>query len=155
MLQVIHGSSQTKPGGDKNLHRSNKLNQAIIHPMHRWQMVTDILSHLTGVKYFSILDVKSSFWNLKHYYQSSNLITLACMYGIYMYKRLSFGLSWIRDLFQRYIDEIFTGVRQHVVGIADDILVVSFEDDVSDNDQALEAVLKWAQDVSLKLYPDK
>ena len=52
-----------------------KLNQAIIYPMHKGQMVAHILSHLTGAKYFSLLDAKSGFWNL-----SSKLTTFVCTY---------------------------------------------------------------------------
>ena len=51
-----------KPSGDVQLCIDPaKLNRAIFQPIHRGQTVLDILSKLSGVKYFSLLDAKHGF----------------------------------------------------------------------------------------------
>ena len=132
-----------------------KLNEAIIRPVHRGQTVSDILANLAGAKYFSLLDARSGFWNLKLDDKSSRLTTFACMFGRYRYLRLPFGLSCSSDLFQKKVDETFVDLRSNVMGIADDILVVGFSEDRSDHDLFLECTLQRCQDVNLKLNPDK
>ena len=43
----------------------------------------------------------------------------------------------------------------NVFGIADNILVIGYEKDRADHDEAVYSVLKWCQDVNLKLNTDK
>ena len=57
-------------------------------------------------------------------------------------------------MFQSKIDEIFNDMP-NVFGIADDILVIGYEKDGADHDEAVYSVLKWCQDVNLKLNKDK
>ena len=42
-----------------------------------------------------------------------------------------------------------------VFGIADDILVIGYDKDGADHDEAVYKVLKWCQDVNLKLNKEK
>ena len=106
--------------------------------------MSDILSKLSGVKYFSLLDAKHGFWNLHLDDESSKLTTFVTPYGCYRSKCLPFGLSCAGDLFQAKIDEIFSDMCDSMQGIADDILVKGFEDDGSDHDTALDAVCAHA-----------
>ena len=57
-------------------------------------------------------------------------------------------------MFQRKIDEIFNDIS-NVFGIADDILVIGYDKDKADHDKVVYSVLKWCQDVNLKLNKDK
>ena len=43
----------------------------------------------------------------------------------------------------------------NVFGIAHDILVMGYDKDGTDHDKALDKVLKWCQDVNLKLNKEK
>ena len=43
----------------------------------------------------------------------------------------------------------------NVFGIADDILVIGYDKDITDHDKAVYSVLKWCQDINLKLNKDK
>ena len=43
----------------------------------------------------------------------------------------------------------------NVFGIADDILVIGYNKDGADHDEAVYKVLKWCQDVNLKLNIEK
>ena len=70
-------------------------------------------------------------------------------------KRLSFGPSCARVLFLRKSGKIFTDIETAMLVITDDILLVGFLDDGSDHDHTLETILKQAQNVNLKVNPDK
>ena len=51
--------------------------------------------------------------------------------------------------FQAKIDEIFSDMHDSTQGIADDILVIGFDDDSSDHDAALDAVCAHVEKVNL------
>ena len=53
-------------------------------------------------------------------------------------------------MFQHKIDKIFNNMP-NVFGIADDILVIGYDKDGTDHDEAVYKVLKWCQDVNLNL----
>ena len=130
------------------------LNQALIGPIHRSPMLNDILLKLNNVQYMSIIDVSSGYHNLKLDKQSSYLTTFACPFGRYRYKRLPFGAVLAGDMFQHKIDEIFNDM-QNVFGIADDILVIGYNKDGADHDEAVYKQLKQCQDVNLKVNKEK
>ena len=60
----------------------------------------------------------------------------------------------VGDMFQYKIDEMFNDMP-NVSGIADDILVIGYDNDGKDHDKAVYSVLKQCQDVNLKLNKDK
>ena len=64
------------------------------------------------------------------------------------------GAAPAGDMFQRKIDEIFNDMP-NVFGITDDILVVGYEDDGRDHDEAVQKVLQRCRKDKLKLNKDK
>ena len=131
-----------------------QLNQALIRPIHRGPTLNDILPKLNNVQYMSIIDASLSFHNLRLDKQSSYLTTFACPFGRYRYKHLLFGAALAGDMFQHNIDNIFNNMP-NVFGIADDILVIRYDKDGTDHDEAVYKVLKWCQDVNPKLNKEK
>ena len=102
----------------------------------------------------SIIDASWGYHNLKLDKQSPYLTTFACPFGRYRYKHLPFGAVPAGNTFQRKIDKIFNDML-NVLGIADDILVIGYDTDGIDHDEAVYKVLKQCQDVNLKLNKDK
>ena len=80
--------------------------------------------------------MSSGYHNLKVDEKPSYLTMFACQFGRYRYKRLLFGASPARDMFQRKIDNIFKDLS-NVFSIADDILVLEYETDGKDHDEVL------------------
>ena len=113
-------------------------------------MLNDILPKLNNVQYMSIIDVSLGYHNLKLDKQSSYLTTFACLFGRYRYKHLPFRATSAGDMLQCKIDEILNDMP-NVFGIAEDILVIGCNKDGRDHDKAVYKVLKWCQDVNLKL----
>ena len=102
----------------------------------------------------SIIDVSLGYHNLKLDKQSSYLTIFACPFGRYRYKHLPFGAAPAGNMFQHKIDEIFNDMP-NVFGIADGILVIGYDKDGTDHNKAVNKVLRWCQDVNLKLNKDK
>ena len=106
------------------------------------------------MQYTSIIDASSGYHNLKLDMQSSYLTTFSCPFGRYHYKCLMFGAAPGGNMFQRKINEIVNDIP-NVFGIADDILVIGYDKDRADHNEAVYSVLEQCQDVNLKLNKDK
>ena len=65
-----------------------------------------------------------------------------------------FGAGLAGDMFQRKIVKIFKD-SPNVFGITDDILVVGYDRDGKDHDDALQTVLQISRQEKLKLNKDK
>ena len=102
----------------------------------------------------SIINASSGYHNLRIDMQLSYLTTFTCPFGRYRYKHLLFGAGVVGDMFQCKIDEIFNDMPT-VFGIADNILVIGYDKGGADHNKAVYSVLRWCQDVNLKLNKDK
>ena len=131
-----------------------QLNQALIRLIHRGPTLDDILPRINNMQYMSIINVSSGYHNLRLDTQSSFLTTFACVFGRYRYKCLPFETAPMGDMFQHKIGEIFNDMP-NVFGIADGILVIGYHKDRADHDKAVYNVLRWCQDVNLKLNKDR
>ena len=89
----------------------------------------------------SIIDASLGYHNLHLDTQSSYLTTFTCPFGRYQYKDLPFGMAQARDMFQCKIDEVFNHMP-NVFGITDDILVIGYDEDGTDHDEAVYSMLR-------------
>ena len=131
-----------------------QLNQVLIRPVHRGPTLNNILPRLNNIQYMLIINASSGYHNLKLDKQSSYLTTVSCLFGRYQYKHLPFGGVPLGYMFQHKIDEIFNDMP-NVFGIADNILVIGYDKNGADCNEAVYSVLKWCQDVNLKLDKEK
>ena len=122
----------------------------LIRPIHRDPTLNNILPKLNNVKYMSIIDASLGYHNLQLDTKSSYLTMFACPFGRYWYKHLPFGAVPAGNMFQCKIDEIFNDMP-NVFGIADDILVIGYDEDGADHDATVHKVLKQCREVNLKL----
>ena len=93
--------------------------------------------------------MSSSYHNLKLDKQSSYLTTFSCSFGRHGYKCLPFRAVPAGDMFQCKINEIFNDMP-NVFGIADNILVIGYDKNGANHNEAVYSVLRWCQDVNLK-----
>ena len=85
---------------------------------------------------------------------SSYLTMFACPFGQYWYKHLPFGAAPTGNMFQCKIDKIFSDMPS-VFGIADDILVIEYNEDAADHNAAVHKVLQQCEEVNLQLNKEK
>ena len=118
-----------------------RLNQALIRPVHRGPTVNDIFPKPTHAKYLTLIDTISEYHNLKLDEKLSYLMTFCHQFGRYRYMRLPFGPAPSGDIFQRKIDKIIRELP-NVFDIADDILIVDFNNNKADHDRTANRVLQ-------------
>ena len=115
-----------------------QLNQALIRPIHRGPTLNDILPKLNNVQNMSIIDASLGYHNLKLDKKSLYLTTFACQFG--WYNQLPFRAVPLGDMFQCKIDKIFSAMP-NIFGIADDILVVGYDENGAYHDAAVHNML--------------
>ena len=67
---------------------------------------------------------------------------------------MPFEATIASDVFQHKLDECF-GKIDHIIIIADDIMIVGYKPDHSDHDQAFTTLLQTAQNCNVKFICDK
>lgn len=128
------------------------LYKAIRRPRYPMKTLNDVLLLLSGAKYFTKLDARSGYWNIKLFEQSSYLATFNTPYGRYRFLRLPFGLKSSQDEFQRKTAECFSDLSG-TVAIVDDTLV--YGKTRQEHDSNLRAALQRARERGIKLNCDK
>ena len=128
------------------------LNTAIKRPHYPMPTLDDALSKMAGARYFSKLDAKSGYWQMKLDDESSCLTTFNSPFGRYKFRRLPFGIVCAQDEFQRKMDEIFEELPG-VTPLIDDVIIHGKTQE--EHDVNLKAALNRASDRNLKLNPEK
>ena len=103
------------------------LNKTLIRPVHRGLTLNNILPRLADMKCLILINEHLGCLTLKLDKKSSYLATISCPFGRNQCIRLSFGAGPVGDMFQKKIDELFSGMS-NVFGIADDILIIGFDE---------------------------
>ena len=106
------------------------LNKALLRPHHPVKTIEDILSNMPNAKVFSILDAKTSFWQVPLDEESSLLTTFITPIGRYKFLRMPYGIKTGTEVFQCSIEHLFTNQPCEIV--VDDILVYGRSQDDHD-----------------------
>jgi len=64
---------------------------------------------MSGAALFSVLDAKSSFWQIKLDHESSMLTTFSTPFGRYRFLRIPFGTSSASEVLQCSMEPLFAG----------------------------------------------
>ena len=128
------------------------LNKAVKREQYIMTTLDDITARLAGAKYFSILDARPGYWQIKLDEESSRLTTFNTPFGRYRFTRMPFGIKCAQNLFQRLVDEIFPGL-DGIAGIADDIVV--YDHTKAQHMANLKAMLRRSRERGVKLNHDK
>ena len=80
------------------------LNKALMRPHHPMRTVEEVAAHI-----FSVLDAKSSFWQVRLDDASSLHTTFTTPYGRFKFLKMPFGICTASQVFQRAMEQIFAG----------------------------------------------
>ena len=127
------------------------LNTALQRPHHPMRTVEEVASQMANATLFSVLDAKSSFWQISLDSKSSLLTTFSTPFGRYRFLRMPFGINSASEVFQRTMEQIFAGYPCAIV--VDDIIVGGRTE--AEHDANLKRVLDRARKVNLRLNPRK
>lgn len=97
------------------------LNTALKRPHHPMRTVEEVAAQMSSSIVFSVLDAKSSFWQISLDHRSSMLTTFSTPFGRYRFLRMPFRLNSASEVFQHSMEQIFTGYPCAI--IVDDILI--------------------------------
>lgn len=101
---------------------SRPLNKAIKRQHCRLPTAEEIISEMSGARYFSKLDASSGYWQIKVDEESSDLLTFGIPFGRYRFKRLPFGIHSASEVLQSEIASIITDLPG-CTNSQDDIIV--------------------------------
>lgn len=112
----------------------------------------EVCAKLAGKKWFSVLDLKDGYWQIKLSEKASHLCTFSTPFGNYRFLRLPFGLKVAAQLFQKFNDMNFRDLAGVTVYI-DDILIAA--DTQDEHDAILHRVIERAKQKNVKFNKEK
>ncbi|KAB0793022.1 hypothetical protein PPYR_12642 [Photinus pyralis] len=131
-----------------------KLNDITIGDSFPLPNISDILDQLGHSKYYSVIDLKSGFHQIKMDKNDAPKTAFSTPTGHYQFNRMPFGLKTAPATFQRLINNVLIGLNnQKCFVYLDDIVVHG--DTLENHNIRLKEVFQRLADHNLKIEPDK
>ena len=129
-----------------------KLNRITVFDAEPMPSAEDIYAKLSGDKYFSKIDLRKGYWQIKMDAASKDKTAFATPDGLYNFKTMPFGLVCAPAVFSRLMRTLLRGLKG-VDNYIDDILIhtESFDDHV----RCLEEVLQRLSEANMTAKPSK
>ena len=148
VVPVLKGDGSLRLCGDYKL----TVNKAALVDTYPIPTVHELFSNLAGGVIFSKLDMSQAYAQLCLDERSKQLTVINTHRGLFRYNRLSFGISSAPGIFQRAMEELFSGVEGVSIYL-DDILIKGAT--IREHDNTLKLVLSKLQSAGLKLKLEK
>lgn len=131
--------------------RLNNLTKKDAYPLPR---IEETFALLSGSKWFTVLDLKSGYYQLEMEPSDRPKTAFTTPFGIWQFRRMPQGLTNSPATFQRTMEKVMAGLNlQEVITFLDDLIV--FSDSLEEHEERLMKVLKRIADFGLKLSPSK
>ena len=128
-----------------------ELNKAIQREHHHIPTLDDIAHKFSGMKLFTILDMKHAYWHIPLDRKSQLLTTFNTPFGRKCFLRLPFGINSAAEVFEKRVEEMFGDLQ---VAIYFDDLIV-FGQNQEEHDANLKKLLERAKKYNVKFNKDK
>jgi RNase H-like domain found in reverse transcriptase/Reverse transcriptase (RNA-dependent DNA polymerase)/Integrase zinc binding domain len=129
-----------------------ELNQHIRRRHFPLTTIEEIATRISGSKYFTLLDCRRGFWQIKVTPRTSKYFTFSTPWGRFSFLRLPFGVASAPEVFQQLMCNILRGCINTEPSM-DDILIHA--NNQHDLERYTEAVLQRLNDVGLTLNREK
>jgi hypothetical protein len=117
------------------------LNEVTIKNKYPLPRIDDLFDQLKGVKYFSKIDLRSGYYQLKIQSEDVLKTALVTRYGQYEFTVMPFGLTNVPAYFMNHMNKVFMEeLDRFVIVFIDDILVYSRS--AEEHGQHLKVVLE-------------
>lgn len=130
----------------------SNINQIVKRRHYPLKTLEEIAANIINSKWFTLLDCKKGFWQIRVTERTSKYLTFATPWGRYICKRLPFGLASAPEVFQQIMNKIL----EYLPGVEcsmDDILIhAETRDELKKRTTVVLDKLKTA---GLKLNEDK
>ena len=131
------------------------LNKRTVKDAYALPRIDDVLDTLSGAKYFTKLDMKSSYYQveIEEVHKERTAFTVGPL-GFYEFNRLPFGLCNSPATFQRIMETCLGDLNMQICVIYLDDLIV-FSDTFEEHMERLELIFNRLRQYNLKLAPQK
>ncbi len=131
-----------------------KLNAQTIKDAYALPNLEEAFSVLTGSKWFSVLDLKSGYYQIEMDEQDKAKTAFVCPLGFWEFNRMPQGITNAPSTFQRLMERCMGSLnRTEVLVFIDDLIV--FSETLGEHEHRLIQVLNRLKEYGLKLSPDK
>ena len=113
-----------KPNGEIRccLDGSKTINPHIETNHYPIPLIDDLLVNKNNAKWFTVLDLKGAYTQLRVNEKSQQILGLNTIKGLYVYERLPFGIKPAASIFQSAMDKILENL-ENVQAYIDDVLI--------------------------------
>lgn len=122
---LVENHSEIKRGKRRMVINYKELNKFTIDDGYFLPHKDQLLARIRGKTYYSGLDCKSGFWQVRLDDESKLLTAFSCPQGQYQWKVVPFGLKQAPGIFQRFMDNYFKPLGDYCCVYVDDILIYS------------------------------
>ena len=131
-----------------------ELNKYTLPDAYPTPCLSHIVESLAGSRVFSSLDAAQAFHNVPIEEDSQDATAFVCMYGLFKFLRMPFGLRNAGAVYCRLVAQIMDNLGlQSVAHYLDDILIHTAE--VEEHLDSVEQVLRAHSDAGIRLKPSK
>lgn len=143
-----------KNGGVRLCIDFRKLNLQTIKDAYALPNLEEVFSTLTGSKWFSVLDLKSGFYQIEMEETDKCKTAFVCPFGFWEFNRMPQGISNAPSTFQRLMERCMGDLnRKEVLVFIDDLIV--FSETLEEHEARLLRVFNHLKEYGLKLSPEK
>ncbi|KAG5277367.1 hypothetical protein AALO_G00116720 [Alosa alosa] len=131
-----------------------KLNNQTIKEAYALPNVEETFSALSGSQWFSVMDLKSGYYQIEMEETDKPKTAFVCPLGFYDFNRMPQGITNAPSTFQRLMEKCMGDINlKEVLVFIDDLIV--FSKSLEEHETRLTHVLTRLRDNGLKLSPDK
>ena len=131
-----------------------QLNKHIVIRSWPLPLIDDILAQLNGSTYFTSLDMRAGFHQIKLSESSIEKTAFSCFKGKYAYLRLPYGINNSPSIFQHMASKLLQGYESFTTAYIDDILIFT-KSNLQDHQRKVELVMQRIRKHKLKLKLSK
>lgn len=131
-----------------------KLNLQTIKDSYALPNLEESFSALAGSKWFSVMDLKSGYYQIEMNESDKHKTAFVCPFGFWEFNRMPQGITNAPSTFQRLMEKCMSDIHlKEVLVFLDDLIV--FSNTLEEHETRLIHVLSRLREYGLKLSPDK
>lgn len=131
-----------------------KLNARTIKDAYALPNIEETFSALSGAKWFSVMDLKSGYYQVEMAEEDKHKTAFICPLGFWEFNRMPQGITNAPSTFQRLMERCVGDLHLNEVLVFLDDLIV-FSETLEEHEARLMRVLQRLKDYGLKLSPEK